>query len=206
VKHSMKTIILSAGVLLAACGQDKSAAEPQQKAIPMDGKVHVLEQRGRFVITSTTLFCVKEPDYQSYISKLDNNLPMIDHILMDILSKHLGNNGQYIDANGDRHGRIYFGELRDKYCPDNGHNIILHQSLTVNASGKPYRIEMSARQGAVVVSLGIERAEGHERPGVDFDFPPYRVGFIQRAKVAIVPDSKDVSSAIISYIFNGSSK
>jgi hypothetical protein len=41
VKNSMKTIILSAGVLLAACGQGKSAAEPQQ--------------RGRFVITPETL-------------------------------------------------------------------------------------------------------------------------------------------------------
>ncbi len=55
MKHCVKTIILSAGMLLAACGQAPATAAPQQKAIPMDDKVHVLEQKGKFVITPETL-------------------------------------------------------------------------------------------------------------------------------------------------------
>jgi hypothetical protein len=58
----------------------------------------------------------------------------------------------------DKSGRVYYGQDLKSYCPDNGHNIIIHQSLSLNAAGTPYRIEMSARQGAALARVGVERA------------------------------------------------
>jgi hypothetical protein len=139
---------------LAACGQGTDAATPaaQQKAISMDGKPHILEQRGKFTITPTTLFCGDRSYIAPELVKIFGNSEHYGGL--ERLPEALEKIGQPTYINGSTR----WGALDQKHCPDNGHNIIIHQSLSLNAAGTPYRIEMTARQGAALARVGVERA------------------------------------------------
>jgi hypothetical protein len=185
-------------LVLAACGQaGNSATAPQQKAISMDGKPHILEQRGSFTITSTTLFCVKEPVIDKTLINQSGGMDRMLQQPIDNALEWMGQSRLLIDKSG----RVYYGQDLKSYCPDNGHNIIIHQSLSLNAAGTPYRIEMTARQGAALARVGVERKDRSDYPSYWGQFadkitdpPNFQPIFIEEMKM--------LSPILINAIFN----
>jgi hypothetical protein len=187
---------------LAACGQGTDAATPaaQQKATSMNGKPHILEQRGSFVVTRDISICVTQPYYDSELVRQAQNLPMVDSMLVKSLEAKIKDMGHEEWLKNATTG-VWFGKDAISHCPDNGHNIIIHQSLSLNAAGTPYRIEMSARQGAALARVGVERKDRSDYPSYWGQFadkitdpPNFQPIFIEEMKM--------LSPILINAIFN----
>lgn len=178
--------------VLAACGQGASEAAPQQKGVPMGDKVHVLERRGKFSITPTTLFCLELAEPNPSLKKLGIHHATMDGSMIAAAIVQIGQS-DYIG------GQSRVGYYSKADCPDNGQNITIHSALTMNASGKPYRIELLARQGTAVIRRAIERLK-------EEDWPPYIKAFGEGPKEPIMIDTQSLSKLIIADIFEGSSR
>jgi hypothetical protein len=200
-----------AGVAIA-----KPSSVVKKDAMP-DGKLQIVERRGRFVIKPDTLFCraaVVDPKLKKILG------PSYDGPNLDGSSvrAHLKKLQQSDYLNGSsRAGRSQAG----KNCPNNGINIFVTGQTSLNAAGKPYRLELEARQGrSTVLKIEIIRANGL-RPDwmagqeLPLPHPPgtkatpeytakfYRYIQEQSLQVSIRKDSDELSAKTVAIIFEG---
>jgi hypothetical protein len=186
VKWTGQIAILLIAVAACARADNGTAA---RKAIPMDGTVHILEQRGKFTITPTTLFCNTDGYVHPTLSKMGITSGGLSGISAAL--EHIGQ-PTYIN------GSSRWGSLDNKYCPDDGQNIIVHIVFTMNASGQPYRIEVQAQQGMALARVALERASGTVHPFADMKWMPEAT----RLHNSISEDGKPVDAQLTKMIFS----
>jgi hypothetical protein len=176
---------------VAACARADSGTVAR-KAIPMDGTVHILEQRGKFTITPTTLFCNTDGYVHPTLSKMGLRFyGSLDGVMLSEAIKALGQS-DYLNGSGR------WGMLDNKYCPNNGQNVIIYGTLTRNAQGMPYRIEVQAQQGMTLAHVALERASGTVHPFADMKWMPEEI----RLHRSILEDGKPVNAQLIKMIFS----
>jgi hypothetical protein len=162
--------------------------------IPADGKIHVLEQKGKFRIKPGTVLCRIKPE--------------IDPSLKDVAPGFYGP-GKDGYVNGDLNEPLQDGTI----CADNAINVLTHWQLIKNTTGTPYALVLSARQGPVsapsaVVRLAVARTERNLLSAsviandMDFSEKPSEADKIcARLVTSLLHDSERVSDSVITYIF-----
>jgi hypothetical protein len=226
-ENHMRHLFLSVCVLILSNALPVMAAPPavapKSTAAPTKPKLaaapdgtRIVEQRGKFVIRRNTLFC--------YDRKVDGR---IKKVLGD---KYIGEGfeGALINDKLDaaakdktvpREDRV--GPWHDKYlCGHGGDIISILLTTGMNPLGKPYQLELEARQGAgAYVKVVLVRPEGFLRKDVNFDGftdgmdpgPPKSKERIEKelksreiAKTAtsIRVDASDMSKGLVDYIFS----
>jgi hypothetical protein len=187
--------------------------KPKRAAAP-DGP-RIVERRGKFVVRRNTLFC--------YDRKVDGRIKKVlgekyigeelDGALLDeTLIAYEGRKGR-----GER--RVGPVEHKD-LCGYGGDIISTLMTTGMNPLGKPYQLELEARQGArAYVKVVLVRPEGFLRKDVNFDGftdgmdpgPPKSKERIEKelksreiAKTAtsIRVDASDMSKGLVDYIFS----
>jgi hypothetical protein len=91
-----------------------------------------------------------------------------------------------------------WGMLDNKYCPNNGQNVIIYGTLTRNAQGMPYRIEVQAQQGMTLARVALERAGGTVHPFADMKWMSEEI----RLYRSILEDGKPVGAQLTKMIFS----
>jgi hypothetical protein len=136
----------NAAPMAAASSTPKPTKQTSKSPVhATDGKIRILEKRGHFVIRPDTLFCVAFPDYNKSLTKIVGNLPIVDRIVMKEIEAALKKNGQSIYWGEE--GRVYSGDKMQPFCRDDGKKIFFNEKMELNSSGKPYRLQLEARQG-----------------------------------------------------------
>jgi hypothetical protein len=154
---SICVLILSTALPVVAA---PPAVAPKSTAVPTKPKLppapdgpRIVERRGKFVIKPETLFCgaaSMDPKLRAIIG-VGFNGPSIDGV-------YLGRALEKIGQSGDARG---IWTQKNDNCPHNGNNIMVTGRAGMNPLGKPYQLELEARQGAgayvkvVFVKLGL---------------------------------------------------
>jgi hypothetical protein len=214
----LSTVVIDISFIGAAA---KPASPPSKPGAGIaDGKLWIVERRGRFVIKPDTLFCraaVVDPKLKKILG------PSYDGPNLDGSSvrAHLKKLQQSDYLNGSsRAGRSQAG----KNCPNNGINIFVTGQTSLNAAGKPYRLELEARQGrSTVLKIEITRSNGLRPDWQNYaqipnPYPPewkvpkkYFDLYEQEVKnialqTSISTDGKDIGSLLIEKMFEGELK
>jgi Prokaryotic membrane lipoprotein lipid attachment site len=178
---------------LAAC-TDRGPPAPN---IPADGKIHVMEKKGRFVILPTTLFCQSRNNANSQLKRIGiEGMGMRGEDLTAAFEK-IGQS-DYLRGSGR------YGELHPQHCPDDGKNIIIEGAAGLNTAGKPYALMLSARQGPASAPTAVVRVAVARTEGVipNLQIPVTRMDHDKTKRLeSLMRDGTSLSETFITHIF-----
>jgi hypothetical protein len=166
--------------------------------IPADGKIHVLEQKGKFRIKPTMQFCQPRSAVAAKLKKIGVEG-------LGLYSEHLEPAFRKIGQSDYMDGTGRYGELHPKYCPDDGKNIIIEGTAGMNTTGTPYALVLSARQGpasapTAVVRVAVARTESYYSTLRVWANGPEDAARL-RLSAAIRQDGEQISRMLVSSIF-----
>jgi hypothetical protein len=206
----MRHLFLSVCVLILSTALPVMAAQPsvvpKVTAVPTKPKLaaapdgpRIVEQRGKFVIKPKTQFCMKYI-INPRLQKLLNNSLVIGDLASSYVYDRIEKEGQ------SSAGRVH--SLPDEDCAKATSPVInITNFATVNPLGKPYQLELEARQGAgAYVKVVLVRPEGRS-PNFKLFFDDSNVLMsdsgekLMETKGSLPVDAKLLSQFLVDLVF-----
>jgi hypothetical protein len=228
------TIGIALALAANACGENNKAYKEQNiitHNTPSPDKMtqgDVIINNTGFIINNYTRFCGLGFVSLELASKIDPQHP--NRVVSDIIgpagdytklikesalfknkSKLPDGSPRFIFVKVDKSlygysGQMKNGKLFERFCQNNGINIIINETISLNSYGELYSITLTARQGRSFWRQVIERRRGQERPGFGRPLTAGEEGPLlsveQTQAMAIPLDAADLAKALSDTIFD----